>query len=138
MPDPAGDIVEGAPVRVADSSHVTREIEQRISDLKRIAVGEGIEVSTDSERDLWLFLYSISFTRRPYIALLDNGNFRTTWNNTAHEQVGLQFRGDCQVQYVLFSLRSPKGFMAQAAGRDILQNVQLHIGAHDLWRLLKR
>ena len=122
----------------SDTIYMRRTLETRIEDLKRIADDEGIEVSNDSERDLWLFLNSVRFTRRPYIVLLDNGNFRAIWKNADHEQIGLQFRGAHQIQYVLFALRPPDGFMAQAAGRDILDNVGRQIDACDLWRLLKR
>ena len=120
----------------SDTTHTFKEIKNRIECLMAIAEDEGIKVSADSEKDLWLFLYSVKFTRRPYIALLDNGNFRAIWKNADNEQIGLQFRGCRQIQYVLFALRSPDRFMAQAAGRDTLQNVRRQIDAHDLWRLL--
>ena len=123
---------------LSDTAHVRKTIENRIEDLKRIADDEGIEVSDDSEQDLRSFLNSVRFMRRPYIALLDNGNFRAIWKNAGHEQIGLQFRGARRIQYVLFPLRPPDGFMAQAAGRDTLENAGRRIEAFDLWRLLKQ
>lgn len=109
---------------------------RRIDDLKVIADEEGIDVCVESEHDLWSFLGSVTFTQRPYVTLLDNGNLRAIWKNADYEQIGLQFRGNREVQFVLFSLRTPEGFMARSAGRDTLQNVVRHIDCNDLSRLL--
>lgn len=121
---------------ISDTSRMWEEIERRIEDLKAIAADEGIDVSTDSERDLRLFLSSLAFMRRPCVVLLDNGNFRAMWKNTDCEQIGLQFQGGGQVQFVLFALRLPERFMARSTGRDTLECVQRQIDAHDLRRLL--
>ena len=108
----------------------------RIEKLKGLATEECIKFSKESERDLRLFLASVEFTRRPYIALLDNGNFRAIWRNANREQIGLQFRGHDLVQYVLFALRSSDRFMAQATGRDKLLNVRRMIEVQGLGRLM--
>ena len=108
----------------------------RIEKLKGLAAEECIKFSEESERDLRLFLASVEFTRRPYIALLDNGNFRAIWRNANREQIGLQFRGHDLVQYVLFALRSSDRFMAQATGRDKLLNVRRMIEVQGLGRLM--
>ncbi len=131
---PTGGPVEGT--AVSHTSRMSKEIESRIEDLKALAGDEGIEASDDSERDLRSFLHSLDFTRRPYLVLLDNGNFRAVWKNDDREQIGLQFQGRGQVQFVLFALRLPDRFMARATGRDTLECVRRQIAAHDLWRLL--
>ena len=64
-------------------------VEARIGRLKNLAIEERIEVSAASERDRRAFLDSVAPSRRPYIALLDNGNFRAVWKNAELEQVGL-------------------------------------------------
>ena len=119
-----------------DQAIAVRETFDRIAYLKELAANEGIEISTYSEKDLRSFLVSVEFTRRPYIALLDNGNFRVIWKNADREQIGMQFRGRGLVHYVLFALRSPDRFMAQATGRDTLQNVGRQIDAQGLGRLM--
>lgn len=60
--------------------------------------------------------------KRPFITLLDNGNIRILWKNQEGEQIGLQFLGGKQVQYVLFALRE-NGIMARASGRDTINGV---------------
>ena len=111
-------------------------VKARIGRLKDLASEEGIEPSAASERDLRAFLDSVAPSRRPYIALLDNGNFRAVWKNTELEQVGLQFLGNSEVQYVLFALRPPKRFVARAAGRDVLTHIKRWIESYGLSRLM--
>lgn len=113
-----------------------RAAEARVDGLKDLAIEEGTEISIASERDLWAFLDSVAASRRPYIALLDNGNFRAVWRNSEQEQVGLQFLGDGEVQYVLFALRPPNRFMARAAGRDVLTHIKRWIEGYGLSRLM--
>ena len=111
-------------------------VEARIDRLKDLATEDGVEISAASERDLRAFLDSAAPSRRPYIALLDNGNFRAVWKNAELEQVGLQFLGDSEVQYVLFALRPPKRFMARAAGQDVLTHIERWIESYGLSRLM--
>lgn len=108
----------------------------RIDRLKILATEEGVETSAASESDLRAFLDSVAPSRRPYIALLDNGNFRAVWKNAEQEQVGLQFLGDSEVQYVLFALRPSRRFMARAAGRDVLMHIERWIEGYGLSRLM--
>ena len=119
-----------------DQISAIRKTNVRICDLKELAFEENIEISADSEKDLRSFLDSVEFTRRPYIALLDNGNFRAVWKNADREQIGLQFRGGGLVHYVFFALRSSGRFMAQATGRDTLQNARRQIEVQGLGRLM--
>lgn len=118
-----------------DAIRVRKQTQERVDRLRNIAADEGLEISIDSERDLWSFLDSLDFTRRPYLVLLDNGNLRAVWKNAEREQIGIQFTGQGLVQYVLFSLRLPDRFMARASGRDTPKNIWRQIEAHDLWRL---
>lgn len=115
---------------------VRQAVEARIDRLKNFATEEGIEISAASERDLCAFLDSVALSRCPYIALLDNGNFRAVWRNADLEQAGLQFLGDGEMQYVLFALRPPSRIMARAAGRDVLTHIERGIESYDLSRLM--
>ena len=114
----------------------TRETYYRIARLKELAANEKIEVSAGSGKDLRSFLSLMEITRRPYVALLDNGNFRAVWKNADGEQIGLQFRGRGIGHYVLFALRSSDRFMAQTTGRDTLHNIQRQIDVQGLRRLM--
>jgi len=113
-----------------------RAAKARIMELKDDARAEGYGVSAASENDLLAFLNGRVFTRRPFITLLDNGNLRALWKNAEGEQIGLQFRGGKQVQYVLFARRKDEGFMARASGRDSLAGIERQIEAHNLGRLM--
>ena len=118
------------------TTEARRAVKARIDGLKDLATEEGVEISAASESDLCAFLDSVLPSRRPYIALLDNGNFRAVWRNSEQEQVGLQFLGDSEVQYVLFALRPPNRFMARAAGRDVLTYIERWIEGYGLSRLM--
>ena len=108
----------------------------RIQELKTDARAEDHRVSDDSEKDLLAFLGDYVFTRRPFITLLDNGNLRALWKNDAGEQIGIQFRGEKQVQYVFFAHREGQDFMARVSGRDSLLDIGRQIEALNLGRLM--
>lgn len=108
----------------------------RIDELKTDAQAEQQAVSLESEQDLLAFLDHCVFTRRPFITLLDNGNLRVLWKNKAGEQIGIQFRGGKQVQYVFFARRDGSEFMARVSGRDSLMCIRLQIEALNLLRLM--
>lgn len=108
----------------------------RIRELKADARAEGHTVSAASEEDLQAFLDGYVFTRRPFITLLDNGNLRALWKNAAGEQIGIQFRGGKQVQYVFFARRDGGDFMARVSGRDSLADIGRQIEALNLGRLM--
>lgn len=108
----------------------------RIQKLKSDARIEGHSVSSASEDDLVAFLNDHAFTRRPFITLLDNGNLRALWRSDAGEQIGIQFRGGKEVQYVFFARREGQAVMAQAFGRDRLSDIDRQIDALNLGRLM--
>jgi hypothetical protein len=114
------------------------ELKGRIDALKAEAAAVGLAASPESECDLLDFVTKYRIENRPYVSLLDNGNFRALWTNPEGEQIGLQFRGDDQVQFVLFAKRLPRERMARSAGRDTVAGIDRQIAAHDLWRLARR
>ncbi len=113
-----------------------RAARARIQELKADARTEGHAVSAASEEDLLAFLDGYVFTRRPFITLLDNGNLRALWKNDTGEQIGIQFRGGKQVQYVFFARREGQDSMARVSGRDSLADIGRQIEALNLGRLM--
>lgn len=111
--------------------------ERRLQELKEAAAEEGYAVSLASEKALRAFLAAMPFTKRPYITLLDNGNVRAFWEDkAAGEQVGLQFLGGDQVQYVIFARRAGQGYIARNAGRDLVTNMESQIETNGLRHLM--
>jgi hypothetical protein len=123
-----------------DTAHrhlkAARAAKARILELKTDARAESHAVSAASEENLLAFLDGYVFTRRPFITLLDNGNLRALWKNDAGEQIGIQFRGGKQVQYVFFARREGQEFMARVSGRDSLTDIERQIEALNLERLM--
>jgi hypothetical protein len=120
----------------SDRIAAARQIEQRLSELKAIAIEEGVAPSETSERDLRRFMESHAITRGPYLFLLENGNFRALWKNDRDEQVGLQFLGSSEVQYVIFARRANLETIVRSSGRDNVKGIERLIDAHDLRALI--
>lgn len=113
-----------------------KSVEKRLEELKTIAAEEGYSVLPASERALRAFMTTKAVMKQPYLSLLDNGNVRALWENRANgEQIGLQFLGGDQVQYVIFARRA-EGFVARSAGRDLVTNVDSQIEANGLFSLM--
>ncbi|WJH40199.1 hypothetical protein N7E02_26880 [Aliirhizobium terrae] len=77
------------------------QVQKRLLDLDAEARDETISINAESRSDILTFLLNASASKRPAIALLDNGNFRALWRNADGEQIGLQFKGLGEVNYVL-------------------------------------
>jgi hypothetical protein len=60
----------------------------------------------------------VNFRLRPSLFLNDNGNLRALWKNEQHEQIGLQFIGDNDVQFVIFKKRKGYATITRVAGVD--------------------
>ena len=56
-------------------------------------------------------------TAREFKLVDENGNLRALWKDSAGQQVGLQFRGDGWVQYVVFIRTVPEGALETSVGR---------------------
>jgi hypothetical protein len=140
--NPAGAVTKHDPAKATDDlskivrgTDIESEIEERLGDLKAIAPDEGIVPSAASEQDLRRFIKSRVMKRRPYLFLLENGNFRALWKNESFEQVALQFLGGREVQYVIFG-RRPDTFV-QSSGRDNLGGIERLIDALDSRALIE-
>jgi len=121
---------------IRERQHIKTEIESRLRELRADAESNGEPFSDASLSDLRAFLDSLPLATRPAIFLLDSGNLRALWKNDAKEQVGLQFLGNGEVQFVIFSQRQNPPFMAREAGARPLSAVRALIAEMDSERLL--
>lgn len=97
---------------------VKQGILQRLKDLHEAAIDEGMRVATASEVDFRRYVIGdMKPAVRPAITLLENGNVRALWRDSFGQQVGLQFRGDGWVQYVLFAKTYPERSIETSVGR---------------------
>ena len=108
--------------------------QKRVNVLKEEAYEEGHVFCEKSEGDLIAFLHEQSFSYRPVITLLSNGNLRALWKDNTGEQIGLQFRGGGEVQYVLFVRCEQEGLIDRAAGRETLDRMGERINRNN-WLL---
>jgi hypothetical protein len=111
-------------------------VEKRMEEIRSLALEESIEISPLSEADLMRFLGSVTAKERPKLFLLENGNIRAVWKGLENEQIGLQFLGNRQVQYVIFSHRLNPSEAVQSYGRDTTEGVLGQIRALGLSRLI--
>jgi hypothetical protein len=115
---------------------IDTQIEARLRELRVDAEANGEALSELSLADLRAFLGSLPLARRPAIFLLDNGNLRALWKNDAKEQVGLQFLGNGEVQFVIFAQRQYDSAMAREAGTRSLSAIRALVAELDGERLL--
>jgi hypothetical protein len=105
-------------VREPDRDAVKQSILTRLKDLHASAADEDMTINPDSEWDFRRYiLEQMRPIRRPAVTLLENGNLRAFWSDASGQQVGLQFRGDGWVQYVLFARTMPDQTLATSVGR---------------------
>jgi len=81
---------------------VSASVEARLDELRNAAVEEGIAWNIVAEAQLRDFLTQLSSPARPAIAVDDNGDLRILWENMLREQVGIRFKGQPELEAVLF------------------------------------
>ncbi len=114
------------------------EFAKRVQFLRFTAEIEGLPFSTASFVDLQAFIREIRPKVRPSLFLNDNGNLRALWTNSQHEQIGLQFLGEGNIQYVIFKQRNKSLGMSHNAGVDVKDKVIEYIKASNADGLFAR
>jgi hypothetical protein len=107
----------------------TMELSKRIQFLKVESEIDRVPFSDASLADFQAFLRDIGPRARPSLFLNDNGNLRALWKNDQREQIGLQFLGDGNIQFVIFKQRGGALKMARVAGIDAKDKIFGHIKA---------
>ena len=96
----------------------------RLKTLHEVAVEEGMSIAQASEDDLRRYLLDqLKPAVRPAISLLENRNLRALWKDAAGQQIGLQFRGNAWVQYVIFARSIPERAIKTYVGREKIADV---------------
>jgi hypothetical protein len=118
-----------------NAASLSYEIASRIRLLRIEAYSEGIPFLKSSLTDFEAFFRENSPRRRPAIFLTDSGNIRALWK-AGEEQIALQFLGNREIQFVIFSLRHrSKSSMNRLAGnisQDAVMNFARAAGIEDL------
>lgn len=122
-------------------THLTRflatiELSKRAQFLRIEAEIDRVPFSYASLADFQAFLREIGPRVRPSLFLNDNGNLRAIWKNDRREQIGLQFLGEGNIQFVIFKQRKRTLPMARVAGIDSKDNILGHIKASGAEELL--
>lgn len=105
-----------------------RDIDLRIQALRIEAEIDQVPFSYASHDDFRDFIGQVPSRVRPAIFLRDNGNLRALWKNDNQEQIGLQFLGGGDVQYVILK-RRPGGRLRPHYGVDSRAGVMAAIRA---------
>ena len=108
--------------------HVERErkqssISQRIATLQRLGHEEDIVSSEESGVFLFEFFVKRKVKNKPFIFLLENGNYRALWKGDKGQQIGLQFLPDGKIQFVIFSPRPDSKDLSRSYGVDTPQGI---------------
>ena len=129
--------IEELPLQIAsersasalDKARMAIEISKRLQFLKIEAEIDGVPFSDASLTDFQAFMRETRPRSRPSLFLNDNGNLRALWKNDRREQIGLQFLGEGNIQFVIFKQRKGTLAMARIAGIDAKDKILGHIKA---------
>ncbi len=122
--------------RTQDASEVHHAYRQRIDELSRRGIEEGISLSEASERDFWAFVGAPVTARRAGLVLMDNGNLRAVWKGDDGSHLGIHFLGGQSVRYVIFKRRLASTQISRVAGIDTFEGIKKQIRAFDLTSLV--
>lgn len=123
--------------KVRNTSRAYIAYRRRIEALRSDAALDGLAVNESSEKDFWSFVKSLPSARQAEVVLVDNGNLRAIWDGEDGSHIGLQFLGDCTLQYVLFRPRNGTRRISRVAGRDTFDGVQQQVRTFELEPLLR-
>jgi hypothetical protein len=115
---------------------IAAELSRRVQFLRIEAAIDSVPFSNASFADFQAFMSEMRPNVRPSLFLNDNGNLRALWKNDHREQVGLQFLGEGNIQFVIFKLRKEPLGMSRVAGVDAKDKVLAHIRASGAERLV--
>lgn len=133
----ASALAEQGQVARADKSQIAAlELSKRVQFLRIEAEIDRVPFSDASFSDLQAFMRETRPRVRPSLFLNDNGNLRALWKNDAGEQIGLQFLGEGNIQFVIFKRRPGTLRMARIAGIDAKDKILAHIRASGVEGLL--
>jgi len=118
-------------------SHIEAiELSKRVQFLRIEAEIDRVPFSDASISDFHAFMREMRPRVRPSLFLNDNGNVRAVWKNDRREQIGLQFLGEGNIQFVIFKQRKGTLRMARIAGVDAKDKILAHIRASSAEPLL--
>lgn len=103
------------------------EFDARLDALGETAVEDEIEISKESQSDARAFVEGLTDVRQPSVFLSGNGNTRLRWANERGEKVGLQFRGNAEVQFIFFKQVGDK--TEQMLGIKSISSIESFISA---------
>ncbi len=136
----ASGVRDGNAITAYDRKHPFEEklnaYQARLSALQNFAVDDGYSLNQGSVDDFWLFVRTEHDIRKGSVVIIDNGNLRMMWMDRQVSQLGLQFLGNNEIQYVIFKQRHNARHVSRVAGRDTLEGVKRQIDAFDLTSML--
>ena len=104
-PETRSSSIDGPTAGLGEAASPSAEIAARVRLLRIESYSEGIPFSETSLSDFLAFQRENSPRKRPALFVTDHGNIRAVWR-TGEEQIGLQFLGNREVQFVIFSARA--------------------------------
>jgi hypothetical protein len=106
------------------------QFEARLCGLNQAAIEDEIAPSPQSRAEAEAFVKALQGTRMPGVALVGNGNYRLRWKNKAEEVIGLQFRGNGEVQYLFFKRVNDR--MEHMLGTKLVSTIEVFITACEM------
>ena len=120
----------------APSAHPTgppvAPYQERIRALIAESESEGYLVNAASLAAFRSFVSQYPDMVRGRLVLMENGNFRATWQGDRDTHLGLQFLPDGLIQYVIFTRRPDSDAISRVRGRDTPDGIRRRMEAFNL------
>ena len=126
----------------APSAHPTGSpaalYQERFRALIAESKAEGYLVNAASLAAFRSFVSQYPDMARGRLVLMENGNFRATWQGDRDTHLGLQFLPDGLIQYVIFTRRPYSDTISRVYGRDTPDGTRRQMEAFDLHNRITR
>jgi hypothetical protein len=129
--------VENIPsASLIQKARIEADIAQRLQFLMVEAEIDQVPFSQNSYADFQAFMKEVRPGPRPRLFLNDNGNLRALWRHAQNEQIGLQFLGGGDIQFVIIKQRSGGRRPITVAGTATRESIIAYVKASGAMELL--
>lgn len=108
----------------------------RLELLREEAAFEGIQLNEGSVTDFWGFVEAEPRKKRASLILTVEGNLRAVWRTGPENHIGIHFKGDGAVHYVVFKRMPGADTVTRTSGACAISEVAELISRHKMGRLV--
>ncbi len=112
------------------------EYQNRLDELREAAAEEELSVNEQSISDFWRFVEDASANASASLILTVEGDIRAVWRTGPEDHIGLHFKGDGLVHYVVFKRVLPNEDVTRVAGACTIDEAQQLVAKYEMQSLV--